>query len=182
MIPAGAPLLDDGDGIGPDHLAESLLHGFEQRAAVRLADVFDQVHQHLRIGAAAKRVSVLHECVFQHAVVLDDTVVYQGYPFRFGVVGMGVCVVREPRAWPSAYGYSDGSAEVLAFEKVFQVGDLAFAFENVEGARCIDQRDACAVVSPVFEAVQTLHQNRSGVTPGDYPTIPHICFFDFCSG
>jgi len=31
-------------------------------------------------------------------------------------------------------GDADGSAEVLAFEEVFQVRDLAFAFENVTSA------------------------------------------------
>ena len=180
--PVGVSLLDDGDGIGPDRLTERLLHGFEQRAAVRPADVFDQIHQHFRIGAAAERVAVLDERVFQYAVVFDDAVVYQGDLLRFGVVGMGIGVVRNPVRGPARVGDADGSAEVLAFEEVFQVRDLAFAFENVKGPRRIDQRNARAVVTPVFEAVQTLHQNRAGVTPADISYNSAHLFFSFCPG
>lgn len=77
----------------------------------------------------------------------------------------------------------DGSAEVLTLEEMFQVRDLAFAFENVEGPRCVDQRDSRTVVTPVFEAVQTpspeSDRHHAGPT---YPTIPHICFFRYLSG
>lgn len=42
--PVGVSLFDDGDGIGPDHLAKLLLHGFEPANSRRLANIFDQVH------------------------------------------------------------------------------------------------------------------------------------------
>ena len=95
------PFSIDGDGVGADHLPEGLPHGFGQRAAAGRPDVFDQIHQHLGVGAAAEGVSVLFEGVLQHAVVLDDAVVYQGYVLRFGVVGMGVGVVRNPVRGPA---------------------------------------------------------------------------------
>ena len=176
--PVVVALLDDGDGVGADHLPEGLPHGFGQRAAAGRPDVFDQIHQHLGVGAAAEGVSVLFEGVLQHAVVLDDAVVYQGYILRFGVVGMGVGVVRNPVRGPAGVGDADVAAEVLSVEEMLQIGDLALAFEYVETPVRVDQRDARTVVSPVFEAVKPLYQNRARVAPPDISDYSaHVVLF-----
>ena len=180
--PVVVALLDDGDGVGADHLPEGLPHGFGQRAAAGRPDVFDQIHQHLGVGAAAEGVSVLFEGVLQHAVVLDDAVVYQGYVLRFGVVGMGVGVVRNPVRGPAGVGDADIAAEVLSVEEMLQIGDLALAFEYVETPVRVDQRDARTVVSPVFEAVKPLYQNRARVAPPDISDYSAHVVLLFCPG
>ena len=92
---------------------------------------------------------------------------------------MGVGVVRNPVRGPAGVGDADVAAEVLSVEEMLQIGDLALAFEYVETPVRVDQRDARTVVSPVFEAVKPLYQNRARVAPPTYPTIPHMlfCFF-----
>lgn len=95
---------------------------------------------------------------------------------------MGVGIVRNPVRGPARVRDADGSAEVLTLEEMFQVRDLAFAFENVEGPRCVDQRDSRTVVTPVFEAVQTLHQNRTGITPADISYNSAHLLFRYLSG
>lgn len=164
-------LLDDGDGIGADHLLEGLLHGFEQRAAVRRADIFDQVDQHLRVGAAAERVAVGRQGILQHAEVLDDAVVDQGDVLRFGVVGVCIGIVRHAVRGPARVGDADRAVEVLAREEMLQVGDLALALVDVQRAVTVHQGDAGAVVSPVFEAVKPLDQNGASLP------LTHVSYY-----
>ena len=174
-------LLDHGDGIGADHLTERLLHGFEQRTGVGRADIFDQVHQHLRIGAAAERVAVLLERVLEHPVILDDAVVYQCDVLRFGVVRMGVHVVRHAVRRPARMRDADATAQFLALEEMLQVGDLALTLVYVERTVLADHGDPRAVVSAVFEPVQTLQQNRAGLAPPDISYNPTHSFSKFLS-
>ncbi len=182
-ISVAVALLDDGDGIGADHLPEGLPHGFEQRAAAGRADVFDQVHQHLGVGAAAERVAVLFERVLQHPVVLDDAVVYQGDVLRFGVVGMGVGVVRNAVRRPARVGDADIAAEVLSLEEMLQVGDLALAFEYVETHRPgrPARRPRCRIRGIRGGASPFIRIGQASRRP-TYPTIPHMLFSEFLSG
>ena len=165
-------LLNHGDGIGTDHLTERLLHGFEQRTGVGRADIFDQVHQHLRIGAAAERVAVLFERIFQHPVIFDDSVVYQGDILRLGAVRMGIDVVRDTMRRPACVRDADISAQLLPREEMFEVRDLALAFVNVERTVLIDHRHTRAVVTAVFQPVQTFQQDRTGFAPADISYNP----------
>ena len=174
-------LLDHGDGIGAYDLPQGLLHGFEQRAAARRADVLDQVHEHLGIGAAAERVAVLLERVLEHPVILDDAVVYQCDVLRFGVVRMGVHVVRHAVRRPARMRDADASAQLLALEEMLQVGDLALTLVYVECTVLADHGDPRAVVSAVFEPVQTLQQNRTGLASPDISYNPTHSFSKFLS-
>lgn len=174
-------LLDHGDGIGAHDLPQGLLHGFEQRTAARGADVLDQVHEHLGIGAAAERVAVLLERVLEHPVILDDAVVYQCDVLRFGVMRMGVHVVRHAVRRPARMRDADASAQLLALEEMLQVGDLALTLVYIERTVLADHGDPRAVVSAVFEPVQTLQQNRAGLAPPDISYNPTHSFSKFLS-
>lgn len=56
---AGLAAVDDGYGIGPDDLVRRLPHRLEQRAAVGLPDIVDELYEYLGVGLAAERVAVL---------------------------------------------------------------------------------------------------------------------------
>ena len=85
-------------------------------------------------------------------------------------------------AYRTIVPYADVAAEVLSVEEMLQIGDLALAFEYVETPVRVDQRDARTVVSPVFEAVKPLYQNRARVAPPDISDYSaHVVLF-FCSG
>ena len=91
---------------------------------------------------------------------------------------MGVGVVRNPVRGPAGVGDADVAAEVLSVEEMLQIGDLALAFEYVETPVRVDQRDARTVVSPVFEAVKPLYQNRARVAPPDISDYSaHVVLF-----
>ena len=77
---------------------------------------------------------------------------------------MGVRVVRNAVGGPTRVGDADMSGNVFARGEMFQVGDLALAFEDVEPAVPAHQRYAGAVVTPVFQPVESLYQNRIRVT------------------
>ena len=62
---------------------------------------------------------------------------------------------------------------------MFQVGNFAFAFVYVERTVLADHGDPRAVVSAVFQPVQTFQQNRAGLTPADISYNPTHLFSKF---
>mgnify|MGYP000918636550 CR=1 FL=1 len=91
---------------------------------------------------------------------------------------MGIDVVRDTMRRPARVRDADISAQLLPREEMFEVRDLALAFEYVETPVRVDQRDARTVVSPVFEAVKPLYQNRARVAPPDISDYSaHVVLF-----
>ncbi len=80
---------------------------------------------------------------------------------------MGVHVVGHAVRRPARVGDADASAEVLALQEVFQIGHLALALVYVERTVIAHQRYARTVVTPVFEPVESLYKDRTGVAPAD---------------
>ena len=116
-----------------------------------------------------------------YPVILDDAVVYQCDVLRFGVVRMGVHVVRHAVRRPARMRDADASAQLLALEEMLQVGDLALTLVYVECTVLADHGDPRAVVSAVFEPVQTLQQNRTGLASPDISYNPTHSFSKFLS-
>lgn len=75
----------------------------------------------------------------------------------------------------------NASAQLLALEEMLQVGDLALTLVYVECTVLADHGDPRAVVSAVFEPVQTLQQNRTGLASPDISYNPTHSFSKFLS-
>ena len=69
--------LQDGDGIGADDILQGTLYGGEEVAFVLFLGVFDELHQHFRVGIAAEVVSLLLQFCAQGFIVFYDAVVHQ---------------------------------------------------------------------------------------------------------
>ena len=74
---------------------------------------------------------------------------------------------------------ADATAQLLALEEMLQVGDLALTLVYVERTVLADHGDPRAVVSAVFQPVQTFQQNRAGLTPADISYNPTHLFSKF---
>lgn len=72
-------LFDDSDGIGSLHLCQSLFYGLIESAMVGIFDIFDQLHQYLRVCLGGKLPSMLDQCFFQYGIVLYRAIVHEGY-------------------------------------------------------------------------------------------------------
>lgn len=94
---------------------------------------------------------------------------------------MGVHVVRHAVRRPARMRDADASAQLLALEEMLQVGDLALTLVYVECTVLADHGDPRAVVSAVFEPVQTLQQNRTGLASPDISYNPTHSFSKFLS-
>ncbi len=168
--------VDDGDGVGADDPVRGLPHRFEERASGALHHVFDQLHQHLRVRFAPKVVSVLPEGLLEHVVVLDGAVVDQGDASRLRAVGMGVRVVRFAVGGPAGVGDADRAAELLRPGEALQLVHLAFRFVNPKLAARVDQSDARAVVTSIFQPVKPLNEDRVGFPISDVSDdSAHVC-------
>ena len=67
-------LINDGDGIGANHLIEGHLYSCQQVELLLLLDVLDELHQHLRVGIRLKLHALGLQFCLQVGIVLDDTI------------------------------------------------------------------------------------------------------------
>ncbi len=68
---------------------------------------------------------------------------------------MSVNIVGLTMSCPSSMAYSDTSVGVFSFKETLQVGNLALALEYVHVAVGVDGGHTGAVVSSVFQSVET---------------------------
>ena len=86
----GVALVQQGYCIGANHLMESQLHGSEQIEVLAFLDIFNQLHEHFRVGVGTKLDAFRHQLVLQIGIILYYSVVDNGEIFRLGVVRVSV--------------------------------------------------------------------------------------------
>ena len=97
-----------------------------------------------------------NERVLEHAEILYDTVVDEGQSAALGEMGMGIGVVRLPVGGPAGMADADGAGGVFPLQEMLQVVHLPLALVQFYLAVFSDEGDACTVIAPVLEPVQSL--------------------------
>ena len=78
----GITLVENGNGIGTDHLMQHQLDSGEQIEVLLYLHVFHELHQHLRIGITPERHTLLLQFPLQVGIVLNDTIMDDGQVLR----------------------------------------------------------------------------------------------------
>ena len=107
-------LVDDGDGIGSDTLAQGMTHGLLQRALVLLLGILDELHEHLGVRIALEVEPALLQLLTEHDEVLDDAVMHERDVPRLGDVRVRVLHRGLTVRSPTGMGDADGPAAILA--------------------------------------------------------------------
>ena len=166
----GMAFVDHGDGVSAVDEIQRLTHGVAQIAAVLLLGVFDELHQHFGVGLALEVVALALELLAQCGVVFDDAVVHQRDMSGFRHVGMGVGLRGHAVCGPSRVGDAQRALHRSGRSgfggHVFQVRHLAFGLVHLE-ALLREQGASGGVVSAVFQAVKTFHENGVSLTLSD---------------
>ena len=104
-------------------------------------------------------------------VVLDDAVVDDDRASGVVAVRVGVFLGGPAVRGPAGVADAVFAGERFGGERVFQAAELAGAAPDFDAA-VVDDRDAGGIVSAVFEAAQTLDQNRHDLFRADVPDDP----------
>ena len=164
-------LAEDGDGIGAVQLRDGRLHRLEQ---VSVIQAVDQVADHLGVGLAVESVALALQRGAQFFVVFDDAVVDQrdaaGLAARvlaWTVAEVRMRVVNQRRAvrGPARVGNAGGAREMLLLDLLQQLGHPVGAARALQavGMDC----HAAGVIAPVFQPLQTLHQDGNDIASRD---------------
>ena len=105
---------------------------------------------------------MLHETFLEDVVVLNDTVVDDSQLLRLGVVRMGIDLIGFAVGSPTSVSDADETRRVLVRDSLFKVGDFALCLLDVELPVVVDECNACAVVTTIFQTVQAFDENRIG--------------------
>ena len=158
--PAGLIAVHDHDRIGADHSAQGRPNGVGQVAVVGL---FDEVGKGLGIGLGGERVAPSLEAVAKLTEVLDDAVVDDGDLAATVHVGMGIEVVRPAVRRPARVGQAHRGVGRPVDEGRGEVRELAGPLLDEQVTFLIDEGDTGRVVAAVFEATESLEENRAGL-------------------
>ena len=107
-------LVDHGDGVGTDTLAQGMTHGLHQRALVLLLSIFNKLHKHLGIGVALEMEPALLQLLTKDNEVLDDAVMHKRDVSRLGDVRVCVPHRRLSVRSPTGMRDADAAAAVLS--------------------------------------------------------------------
>ena len=160
----GITFVENGNGIGTDHLMQHQLDGCEQIEVLLHLYVFHELHQHLCIGIAPERHALLLQLPFQVGIVLNDTIMDDGQVLGLRKMRMGIHGGRFSVRCPSRMCYTDCSSIIFITTKLFEVADLSFGLIHIQGALCVDHGDSRTVVASVFQPLQSFNQNGISLT------------------
>ena len=86
----GIALVEQGNGIGSDHLIESYADGLQQGEILLALDIFDELNEHLRICVRLELDAPFDQLALQFGIILNDAIMDYGQVMRLGVVRMGI--------------------------------------------------------------------------------------------
>ncbi len=161
----GVALADDRERIGALQFGDGLAYGAEQ--VVRVHEVMvNAVRDDLGVGLGAEAVAQILELGAQQVVILDDAVVHDGDAVprhvRMRVAHRGNAVRR-----PARMRDADVARDRRLLDSLLQHFDLADRAQPGQRAARIDDRKARRIVAAIFEAPQSLEQDRNDITLGD---------------
>ena len=155
---------------------ELVLPAAPVRGIAVAVEVADQVGDHLGVRLAEKRDPLALQPGLQRAVVLDDPVVDDGDLAGAVHVRVGVDRVRHAVRGPAGVPDAQRIDAPRGLQNLFQGRDSAAGLLDADAALA-QQRDAGRVVTPVFQPLEALDENRlSGLLPqiGNYAAHTHL--------
>ena len=177
----GMTFVEDGNGVCPDYLVQRDLHGPQQVQAIAHLDIFNKLHQHLRVRLAAELHPALHQPLLQRGIVLDDAVVDQSQVARSGIMRMGVGRTGFAMRGPPGMRDAHVPADILRLHGTLQVCHFAFGLIHVQLARVADERHPRTVITTIFQTLQPLYQyGISFLFSYITDNSTHVNFFFFC--
>ena len=155
----GMPLVENGYGVCADNLMQGHLHGPQQRQVIVHLNIFDKLHQHLRIRLAAESHPALDQAFLDGGIVLDDSVMYQRQIARSRIVGMGILRTRLSVRGPPRMGDAHMAADIFVLHRPLQVADLSLSLINIQLARIADQSHTSTVIATIFQTFKPFYQD-----------------------
>ena len=160
-------LVDDGYGVGTNHLIECHLNCLQQVEPLLHHDIFHELHEHFGVGIALEVNAFVRELGLDVGIVLYDSVMDNGQVLRLGVVRVGVARRGFAVSGPSGVGNTHVSAHVLIATELGQVVDLSLCFIHIQFAFVTNHSYASRVVAAILQSAQSLYQNGIGLFRSD---------------
>ena len=130
----------------------------------------DQVGYHLGVRFGFEGHALFDELCLEACVVLDNAVVDDGNLAVKAYMGVGVLLCGGAVGGPAGVGDTDGSLYGIVFELRFQGADFTGSAYGGNFSM-VDEGNSRAVVTAVFQFLQTAHEDGQGFTLtdiGDY--------------
>jgi hypothetical protein len=173
----GLVLADDRDPVSPLHLVQRRLHRpLQQRRPGRqmilrlhlVVKVADQHRQNFRVGLAGEFMSLLAKEFLERGVIFDDAVVNQGDPPAVVRVRVGIALGRRAVGRPAGMGHADlCRRQRLLAQSIFKHRNPPDGPADVQVVRLIYDRHPRRIVTPVFQSLEPLDQERLGDLASD---------------
>ena len=148
--------------------AAQTLHGLQNGLGQILllagVQIVHEVRDSLRIGLGLKLVAVCLQTLTQLLVVLDNAVVYNCYLALAAQMRVGVAVGRLAVRCPAGVADTAGAVHVAAFflDLLLKVCNAAARLDNAQTV-LREGSHTGRVIATVFQAVQTLDENRKRI-------------------
>ena len=108
-------------------------------------------------------IALVQELALQLREILDDAVVYQGDASALAHMGVGVDVVGLAVGGPAGVADAQGAGQIRAvMGQVLQHLQAALGLLHLHPLRAA-HGDACGVIAPVFQPLQSVQQNGRGL-------------------
>ena len=153
-------LVENGNGIGANHLIEGHLYCCQKVQVLMLFDIFDQLYQHLRIRIRNKLHALGLELRLQLGIILNDTIVDNGQIARLGIMGMGIHRRRFTMRCPTGMGNADGATHILVTAKLHQIVNLTLGLKHIQFGILVNQGHSGTVITTILKSAKSLNQNR----------------------
>lgn len=140
--------------------------GTDQITVAKL--LFEQMGEHLGVGLARERVALADQIRAERREVLDDPVVDHGDPARAVHVRVSVRVGRPSMRGPARVPDPDRAVQWVARQRFLEVAELPDPLA-ADDFTIVDERHACRVVTPIFQASQAVEKNSDHVAIADVP-------------
>ena len=163
---AGDIRMHDRDAIGPDNLTQSTANGLDQRAFVLRGRLFkrltNEMGQDLCIGLGVEFMPPFDELLAKSLVVFNDAIVHEVKTPRTVRVGVGVFAGHRAMSRPAGVADADLTRNGIFFDLFSQIGNASNGFSDIDTPR-LKQSHTGRVVSAIFQAAQTVQENRKSV-------------------
>ena len=160
----GLGLVHYADSVCSHNTAKCQRNGFLEGNSVRIHHILNKLYKHFGVGLALEMIALVGKLFLERKIILYDAVVDNGELVILGDMRMSVDIAWLSVRRPSGVGYSYAAAEIMAGRDFLEIFYLSFGLVYPHLTVVIDKGDSGAVITSVFESLQTLYQDWVGLS------------------